>query len=63
VRARSLFDIRLPGHPEDGKPSPLEPRRQHRCPACGGRVSDKDAIKIAGVALHLGCALYRRRAG
>jgi hypothetical protein len=58
MRARSLFDMRLPGHPD----YPGPPRAEQRCAACGRGVHARDAIEIAGVALHLECAVSRRRA-
>jgi hypothetical protein len=38
------------------------PATQPRCPACGRPITDADGVTIAGVRLHLSCALRRRRA-
>jgi hypothetical protein len=33
-----------------------------KCIACGGRTHAGEEVSIAGVTLHLRCAVYRRRA-
>jgi hypothetical protein len=45
------------GHPGFGRPGDDD-----RCAACGGRVDAGEGLTIAGVVIHLRCALYRRRA-
>jgi hypothetical protein len=35
--------------------------KDERCAACGRMTTERDRIVIAGVAIHLSCALLRRR--
>jgi hypothetical protein len=59
-----LFNYKLPGHPDRMLPSADggTPSGAHGCPLCARRVGARDGISIAGVRVHLVCALNRRRA-
>jgi len=54
-----LFNYKLPGHPD--RMAPVAENGARGCPLCARRVSARDGISIAGVRVHLVCALDRRR--
>jgi hypothetical protein len=56
-----MFHYHLPGHP-DRSGAPGDDPAEQPCAVCGRHVSDGERLIIAGVALHLACAVARRRA-
>ncbi len=56
-----MFHYHLPGHP-DRAASPGDDSAAQLCAVCGRHVSADERLIIAGVALHLACAVARRRA-
>jgi hypothetical protein len=57
-----MFHYELPGHPDHARAASNDPADEGRCAACGRVTTPNERIVIAGVPVHLRCAL-RRRAG
>jgi hypothetical protein len=56
-----VFNYRLPGHADYGHDRSPASGGRPLCPACGRIVAAREGIVIAGVPVHLRCALHRRR--
>lgn len=58
-----MFHYALPGHSDYNDDDPTDARAgRRRCAVCRRIAGARDHIVIAGVPVHLSCALERRRA-
>jgi hypothetical protein len=62
MTGRRALQRRSSGHSDRASPEPPGSADERRCVACGRMTSPRERILIAGVPLHLTCALARRRA-